>query len=872
MVLRKIAEYFAGDSDRKALKKAEKLIPKINEHFELFAESLKSEDEFKAQIEKFKQRVQTDEESLDDLLPEVFGLVKAACKFMLGRKLEVRDEELEWNMVPYDVQLVGGIILHTGAIAEMKTGEGKTLVCTMPIVLNALSGKPVFVITVNDYLAQRDSEWMGYLYEFLGLSTGIITPGANRDLKKEMYSRDIIYGTNNEFGFDYLRDNMATKADRVVQPELNYVIIDEVDSILIDEARTPLIISAPAEESTKKYFQYAQLVTSLIENEDYNVDEKQKVATLTEEGIEKIEGMLGIDNIYAAGGFREIHHIENALKAQAIFKRDVDYVVKDNEVMIVDEFTGRLMAGRRYSDGLHQAIEAKERVEIKRESRTLATITFQNYFRLFNKLSGMTGTAKTEEEEFYKIYGLPVVVIPTNRPIQRDDKQDLIFRSVKGKFIAIARTVKEQSKEGQPVLIGTVSVEKSEALSQILKMEGVKHEVLNAKQHEHEAAIVAAAGQKGSVTIATNMAGRGTDIKLSKEAMEAGGLFVIGSERHESRRIDNQLRGRSGRQGDPGASQFYVSVEDDLMRIFGGDRVKSAMKAMNMPEHMPISNRFISKSIEGAQTRVEGRNFDIRKHIVEYDDVMNYHREIVYKKRKKILFGEDLHNDILLLMEQEAEAIVMNHRTLEGSYDYKEIFETISAIHKDPSEPIAFETLEKIQDQEILIDMIKNYFWDEYKEIESKLPDPEVLRQVEREVYLSTIDGLWMEHIDEMHYLRQNVALQAYGQRDPLLEYKDRSYIMIQNLLGKIGTGVVNTLFKIEIKPVQQAPVIAQSNDLPGGSPMITNIEEINSNLEGDHAMEQATQKAKPYIGPKVGRNDECPCGSGKKFKKCCGR
>jgi len=869
MVLRKIAEYFAGDSDRKALKAAEKQVPLINEFFDKFTQDLKTEDDYKSHMDQLKKRVQEDRESLDDLLPEVFGLVKAACKFMIGRKLEVRDEELEWNMVPYDVQLIGGIILHNGSIAEMKTGEGKTLVCTMPIVLNALSGKSVFVITVNDYLARRDSEWMGYLFEFLGLSTGLVIPGADHKLKKEMYSRDVVYGTNNEFGFDYLRDNMATKAEKVVQPDLSYVIIDEVDSILIDEARTPLIISAPAEESTKKYFQYSQLVTSLIENEDYNIDEKQKVASLSEEGIEKIERMLGIDNIYAEGGFREIHHIENALKAKAIFKRDVDYVIKDGEVLIVDEFTGRLMAGRRYSDGLHQAIEAKEGVEVKRESRTLATITFQNYFRLFDKLSGMTGTAKTEEEEFYKIYGLPTVVIPTNKPIARDDRQDLIFKSVKGKFMAIAQDVKKLTADGQPVLVGTVSVEKSEALSQILKMQGVKHEVLNAKQHAKEAEIVRAAGQQGSVTIATNMAGRGTDIKLSKEALEAGGLFVIGSERHESRRIDNQLRGRSGRQGDLGVSQFYVSVEDDLMRIFGGDRVKSAMEAMKMPEDMPISNRFISRSIEGAQTRVEGRNFDIRKHVVEYDDVMNYHREIVYKKRKAILFGEDLHNDILLLMEKESEGIVLNHRNLEGGYNYQEIFETVMAIHRDPSEPLALETISQVSDQEILIDLIKDYFWKEYQEVEAKLPDPEILRQVEREVYLSTIDGLWMEHIDEMHYLRQNVALQAYGQRDPLLEYKDRSYIMIQNLLGKIGTGVVNTLFKIEIKPIQKAPVIAQSNDQATSTTMTTNSDEINSNLRGDDKITKSTQQ---YAGPKVGRNDPCPCGSGKKFKKCCGR
>lgn len=850
MVLKKIAEFLAGDSDRKALASAHKLVPQVNEWFEKFVRELASEEAFKAKTLELKDRVQNKGESLDDLLPEAFGLVKAACKFMVGRKVEVRGEELEWKMVPYDVQLVGGVILHSGSIAEMKTGEGKTLVCTMPVFLNALTGKTVYVVTVNDYLAQRDSEWMGYLYEFLGLSSGVIVPGQDHETKKEMYAKDIVYGTNNEFGFDYLRDNMATNKDRLVQPELYYAIIDEVDSILIDEARTPLIISAAAEESTKMYLQYAQLVKSLVVNEDYNVDEKMRVATLTEEGIEKIERMMGVENIYASGGFKEVHHIENALKAHAIFKADVDYVVRDDEVMIVDEFTGRLMAGRRYSDGLHQAIEAKEGVKIKRESRTLATVTFQNYFRLFEKLAGMTGTAKTEEEEFYKIYGLPTVVVPTNKPVARNDMDDLIFKSRKGKFLAIAKKVKELNQTGQPVLIGTVSVEMSEALSKLLKLEGVKHNVLNAKQHEKEAEIVADAGQKGAVTIATNMAGRGTDIKLGEGVQELGGLYVIGTERHESRRIDNQLRGRSGRQGDPGASQFYVSMDDDLMRIFGGDRVRSAMNALNVPEDMPVSNRFISKSIEGAQKRVEGRNFDIRKHIVEYDDVMNYHREIVYKKRRAMLLNEDVRNEILILMEKEAEGIVMNHRTLEGGFDYKEIYETVAAIHRSETDPLALETLRAIEDQEALIDAIKQYLWSSYEqEVEARIANEELMRRVEREVYLSTIDGLWMEHIEEMQYLRQNVALQSYGQRNPLLEYKDRSYVMLNDLLARIGTGVVNTLFKVRLK--EEAKDFDMKDEIPENTTLNTNEDEIEANLGSGETKKKPTSAKKKALKKK---------------------
>jgi preprotein translocase subunit SecA len=828
MVIRKLAEMVAGDANKRNIKKAEKLVPKINEWFDKYVAELKTREDFLKITDELKERVQEKGESLDHVLPEAFGLVKAAANFLKGESWDVRGEEVEWDMVHYDVQLIGGVVMHQGKIAEMRTGEGKTLVCTCPVYLNALTGKGAFVVTVNEYLAQRDAEWMAGLYEFLGMSVGTIMSGQAPEVKKEIYSRDIIYGTNNEFGFDYLRDNMASKKERVVQRNLSFAIVDEVDSILIDEARTPLIISAPASADTEQYAKFATLVNQLVENEDFNVDEKMKAATLTEDGITKMEELLGMDNIYEEGGFQTVHYIEQALKAKALFKSDVDYVVKDGEVMIVDEFTGRLMQGRRYSNGLHQAIEAKEKVKVKRESKTLATVTFQNYFRLFDKLAGMTGTAKTEEEEFYKIYGLEVVSIPTHRPIQRKDKSDVIYKSFKGKLQAIAKDVKEINSKGQPVLIGTVSVEKSEVLGKLLKMHGVKHNVLNAKQHEKEADIVANAGAKGAVTIATNMAGRGTDIKLGTGVKELGGLYVIGTERHESRRIDNQLRGRSGRQGDPGVSQFYISMEDDLMRIFGGDRMKKIMESMNVPEDMPVESRIISKSIESAQKRVEGRNFDMRKHIVEYDDVMNYHREIVYGKRREILFGEDLKDETLERFRNEAERIVLNHRLPDG-YDFVEIVEVVKAIHDDGrsvdeltllveagvldegqslgDKPVGIKASMMNDVAEKMTEFIADYFVKSYKDIEGRLVDSSILRDIEREVALSIIDRLWMEHIEDMQHLRQNVALQAYGQKNPLLVYKDEAYRRFQMLLASIDTNIVNTMFKIRYEDIKQLDV-----------------------------------------------------------------
>ena len=887
-MLNKLLKKIIGDPNEKEIKKLWPLVKKINQIEEEYQKTLTDEDIPKKTAE-FKKRL-ADGEKLDNLLPEAFALVKNACRRQVGKKWDVRGHETEWFMIPYDVQLIGGIILHQGKISEMKTGEGKTLVCTMPIYLNALTEKGVFLVTVNDYLAQRDAEWMSGIYKFLGLSIGTILHGQTHEEKKAAYSCDITYGTNNEFGFDYLRDNMSTNLENRVQKTLYYAIVDEVDSILIDEARTPLIISAPAEESTSKYRKYNQLIKQLEENKDYNLDEKIKTAVLTEAGIAKLEKILGVDNIYAEGGFQEIHHVEQALRAQAAYQRDTDYVVKDNEVIIVDEFTGRLMPGRRYSDGLHQAIEAKENVEVKRESRTLATVSFQNYFRLFDKLAGMTGTAATEAEEFYKIYKLDTIIIPTNKLCVRQDHQDSIYKNEKGKFKAVVNKVKELHEKGQPVLIGTISIEKSEVLHQLLKMSGIPHHVLNAKHHEKEAEIVANAGQKGAVTIATNMAGRGTDIKLGSEVKDLGGLFILGTERHESRRIDNQLRGRSGRQGDSGASQFFVSMEDQLMRLFGSERAQKMMDAFKIPDDMPIENALISRSIESAQKKVEGHNFDIRKHLVEYDDVMNKQREIIYSRRRKVLESDNIKNDILLLMEKETEAIVLNHtanRKLE-EWNYKEIFETINAIHRDPITPLNQTEVEAITDQEKLITKFKNFLWNEYEEREKSLPDPEILRQIERGVYLRVIDTLWMEHIDSMTSLRENVALQGYGQRDPLIIYKQEAYEMISKLLTSIQSNTVNTLFKVDIAQevaqrmfFQAAPKTMQTNEndiegalssasgrQDGAGPNGSAVNPVVVKVKAD----SPTGETSAGAVPKVGRNEPCPCGSGKKYKKCCGR
>ena len=870
-----------GDPNEKDIKKLQPIIKKIKEFYDTYEKSL-PEAEIVNKTEEFKLRIKNGE-SLDNILPEAFALVKFACKCLLGQKWQVRGNDVAWDMVPFDVQLIGGVVLHQGKIAEMKTGEGKTLVSTMPVYLNALEGKGVHVVTVNDYLAHRDAEWMGGLYNKLGLTVGIIAYNQPPDVKKHAYNCDITYGTNNEFGFDYLRDNMAPSIDSMVQRDLHYAIVDEVDSILIDEARTPLIISSPAEESTSKYLRYAMLVSDLKENTDYVIDEKLKTATLTEEGISNMEKKLGIDNIYTDAGFMEVHHLEQALKAQTVYKRDIDYVIKEDEIIIVDEFTGRLMQGRRYSDGLHQAIEAKEKVEVKRESRTFATVTFQNLFRIYKKLAGMTGTAMTEAEEFASIYRLDTITIPTNKPVTRLDQPDMVFRNQKGKYMAVAKRTKELYEKGQPVLIGTISIERSEVMSRLLQMEGIPHTVLNAKFHEREAEIVAKAGQRGAVTIATNMAGRGTDIKLGEGVVNLDGLVIIGTERHESRRIDNQLRGRAGRQGAPGESQFFVSMEDDLMRLFGSEKIQNMMVAFKVPEDMPIQNRWISNAIESAQKKVEGRNFDIRKHLVEYDDVMNKHREILYSRRRKVLANENLKNEIILLIESEVEKIVQAHTERvneEGAWDYNEMANDINTIYKNPDAPFKADRIENIKDKETLIEIFKQHLFKEYSEKENLLKEPEFMRRIEKSIYLNVIDTLWMEHIDNMQHLRESVSLIGYGQRDPLIEYKEEAYIMLAKLLNDIQANTVVTLFRLNIKQQLPENLLRETPTVK----MVTNAEQIDSVLSGNKKPMVASADdgtGNPVMvkagntpvssQPEAGRNDPCPCGSGKKYKKCHG-
>lgn len=887
-MIRTILNKLLGDQNEKTLKKIRPIVQEILAIEEKYQKEITTDEQVKAKTEEFKNRLKNGE-TVDDILPEAFALVKTACRHLMGKSWMVRDREVTWDMIPYDVQMIGGIVLHQGNISEMKTGEGKTLVCTMPIYLNALLGRGAYLVTVNDYLAHRDAEWMGGLYNYLGLTVGVTVHGMSHAQKKTAYECDITYGTNNEFGFDYLRDNMVTDKEEITQRDLYYAIVDEVDSILIDEARTPLIISAPAEESTSKYQQHSKLIQNLEENTDYVIDEKLKTATLTEAGIVKMEGLLGVENIYTESGFEEVHHLEQALRAKACYKADVDYIVKDGEILIIDEFTGRLMPGRRYSHGLHQAIEAKENVEIKRESKTLATVSFQNYFRLFEKLGGMTGTALTEAEEFYQIYGLDTIVIPSNRKIQRLDKTDAIYKTFKGKMLAATKLVKELHEKGQPVLVGTVSVEKSEILSKLLTLEGVPHNVLNAKNHEKEAEIVSQAGQKGTVTIATNMAGRGTDIKLGEGVTELGGLFVLGTERHEARRIDNQLRGRSGRQGDPGASQFLVSMDDDLMRLFGGEKIKSMMEMLKVPEDMPIENSIISRSIESAQKKVEGHNFDIRKHLVEYDDIMNIHRNIIYKQRRNYLYKEEIKDDIIQMIEEAAGNIVTNNIANRDTKDWnkKEIFEALTAIHKDES-ALTQEDIDKIIYEDELIEKAKSYLLKGYEKREKSLPDPKILRGIEKAVILRSTDALWMDHIDTMQHLRESVAFSGYAQKDPLTEYKGLSFELFNELMAMIKANTLNTLFKIDLEKVvphemlRQAEVKQiQTNDAEIEKPLSSDGNPVIVRASGASQSGNLVERAPSGgtvvhvsdkdTGPMIGRNDPCICGSGKKYKKCCG-
>ena len=835
-----------GDPSEKELKRCRPIVEKINS-LEQEMQKLSSAN-LQAKTQEFKLRLQKGE-TLDDILPEAFAVVREASRRVTG-------------MRHFDVQLIGGMVLHRGKIAEMRTGEGKTLVATLPVYLNALTGKGVHVVTVNDYLARRDSEDMGRIYRFLGLSVGLIVHDMEYPDRKAAYQADITYGTNNEFGFDYLRDNMVVDKDQMVQRELNYCIVDEVDSILIDEARTPLIISGPGEKPTELYNVIAHVVSNMKEGEDYTVDEKQKQVAPTEAGIAKAEKMLGVKNLYdVEHGVDFSHHIMCAIRAKALMKRDRDYVVKDGEIIIVDEFTGRLMYGRRFSEGLHQAIEAKEGVKVQRESQTLATITFQNYFRMYHKLAGMTGTAKTEEQEFQKIYGLDVVVVPTNKPMIRIDYPDVIYKTRRAKYKAVVKEIVELHKTGRPVLVGTTSITQSEELSALLKKAGIPHNVLNAKYHEKEAAIVAQAGQMGQVTIATNMAGRGTDIVLGEGVPELGGLHIIGTERHESRRIDNQLRGRCARQGDPGSARFYLSLEDDLMRIFGSDNIKSMMDKLGMEEDDPIENKMVTRSIENAQKRVEERNFNIRKQVLQYDDVMNQQREVIYKERRKVLDQANLRDTVMSFTHKIVDRALAMYCPPEA---YSEDWDLKSLVKYCEEFFAPYGTLkeEKLADlsREELGEYLHKLAEDTYKEREDQI-SPEIMRELENLVMLKVVDQHWMEHLDAMDMLREGVGLRAYGQKDPLVEYKFEAYDMFEGMIDAIEDDVVKYMFRVNV--ITQ-PVVEDR---------LENASMNNPNVDVSPA--DAENEAKqPYVRkePKIGRNDPCPCGSGKKYKDCCGK
>ena len=903
----------------KEVKRIMPIVAKINS---LESEIQKlTDEELKNKTTEFKEQLKQGK-TLDDLLPEAFAVVREASKRVLG-------------MRHFDVQLIGGIILHQGRIAEMKTGEGKTLVATLPVYLNALTGKGVHVITVNDYLAKRDSEWMGKLYKFMGLSVGLVIAGMSPKDKQQAYNCDITYGTNNEFGFDYLRDNMVIYKEQLVQRGLEYAIVDEIDSILIDEARTPLIISGRANQSSdlyKKANDFVKRLTPKIiveedikdeaqaednENYDYIVDLKAKSASLTQKGIKKAEQAFNLENFNDIENSTIVHHVNQALRAHGIMKKDIDYIVKDGEVLIVDEFTGRIMYGRRYNNGLHQAIEAKEGVKIADESKTLATITFQNYFRMYNKLAGMTGTAMTEEAEFEEIYNLDVISIPTNKPMIRKDQNDAIYKNEKAKFNAIVQSIKESHEKGQPVLVGTVSIEKSEKLSNILKKEGIKHEVLNAKYHEKEAEIIAQAGKFGAVTIATNMAGRGTDIMLGgnseylakqemrkmkipdnlieeantfydtedeeilnarktfkeleekydkeikkekEKVIAVGGLKIIGTERHESRRIDNQLRGRSGRQGDPGESKFYIGLDDDLMKIFGGDMITKVYNTIGMDENVPIENKIISNAVESAQKRVEGRNFSIRKNVLKYDDVMNAQREIIYKQRRQVLDGENINENILNMIKSLAEEVVMQQFAGENEVNVESLNTSIKNIFGlDISDFVK----ENSKDQDAIVEKLQETALAEYAKKEEEVGSAQ-LRELERVVMLKVVDQKWMDHIDAMDELKDGIGLRAYGQQDPVVKYRIEGMDMFDEMILDIKHDVVQLLMNLrknkEVKRQETAKITGVA---------LQNLK----NLDADQSKVQ-TQINKTVVnqGPKVGRNDPCPCGSGKKYKNCCGK
>ncbi|SDY60930.1 preprotein translocase subunit SecA [Tindallia californiensis] len=894
--MKALFEKVFGSYSERELKRMDKQVKAIEALEDTYGEL--TDEALQKQTSLLKEKLEQGK-TLDDILPEAFATVREAAFRVLGMK-------------HYRVQLYGGIVLHQGRIAEMKTGEGKTLVATLPVYLNALTGKGVHVVTVNDYLAKRDREWMGKIYEFLGLTTGVNVHGLKPEEKKEIYAADITYGTNNEFGFDYLRDNMVIQKENMVQRELNYVIVDEVDSILIDEARTPLIISGQGEKSTQMYSLVNRFVKTLKNETHYSVDEKANSVALTEEGVERAEKDFSIENLSDPENMELSHHVNQALKANALMKRDKDYVVKDGEVIIVDDFTGRLMFGRRYSDGLHQAIEAKEGIDVQRESKTLATITFQNYFRMYEKISGMTGTAKTEEEEFKSIYGMDVVEIPTNKPIAREDHPDAIYKTVNGKYQAVAEEIEEKHQKGQPILVGTISIEHSELFSTLLKKKGISHEVLNAKHHEREADIVAQAGRKGAVTIATNMAGRGTDILLGgnpefmakkdlkakgfdenmlsmvtaltipedeevqeaareyeglyekykqetdieqRQVIEAGGLHIIGTERHESRRIDNQLRGRAGRQGDPGSSRFFISLEDDLMRLFGGERMQSMVEKLGMEEDVAIEHAMLSKSIENAQKKVEGRNFGIRKHVLQYDDVMNKQREVMYNERRKVLDGESLRDQVMAMVETIIDTSIELYtansqypeewdldaleKRLQQKFGLKDFF---------PQEDV--ESLTKESLKESIVEKCKTHYEVKESEIEE-----ERMREIERIIMLRVVDTKWMDHIDAMDQLKQGISLRAIGQVDPVRAYQTEGFDMFQEMIQNIQEDTVKYLFHLEKDSQVERKAVVRVNPPVGAN--------------GAPAGGGKPQPVKSEKTP--GRNDPCSCGSGKKYKKCCG-
>lgn len=838
-MLGNILKNIVGTKNDRELKRLAILLDEVN-NYEPELMSLSDKD-LRNKTSYFKEKLAKGF-TPDDILSEAFAVAREASR----RTLLMR---------PFDAQVLGGIILHEGKIAEMKTGEGKTLAATMPLYLNALEGKGCHVVTVNDYLAKRDSEWMGPIYKFLDLTVGVIIHGMDDDERREAYHADITYGTNNEFGFDYLRDNMKFSLGDYVQREFNYAIVDEVDSILIDEARTPLIISGQSEESTDKYYKINQLIPRLKKDDHYSIDEKSRTVVLTEEGVARVEQLLNVQNLYEPRNIETLHHVTQALRAHTMFKRDVDYLVKEGQVIIVDEFTGRVMPGRRYSDGLHQALEAKEKVKIEKENQTLASITFQNYFRMYKKLSGMTGTADTEAEEFKKIYNLEVLVIPTNMPMIRTDYNDLIYKTEKEKIKSVIEEVKALNKVKRPVLIGTISIEKSELLSTYLTRAGVKHHVLNAKNHEREAEIVAQAGQPGMVTISTNMAGRGTDIKLGEKVAELGGLHILGTERHESRRIDNQLRGRSGRQGDNGSSRFYLSLEDDLLRIFGAEKISSIMDRIGIEEDQPIEHKYISKAIENAQKRVEGQNFDIRKHLLDYDDVMNKQRKVIYEQRKKVLRGKDLWIDIEEMIEEITDDLSSEFIGEKTHYDEWNIKGLDDSLFKQFNIRLniinspELKTIEAIREHISL--SAKKHLHDKESEF-----SPELMNYLMKVIMLQAIDTHWKEHLLAMDHLREGISLRGYAQKDPVREYQREGYEMFMEMIYRIKMDTLEKLCMVKIQREEE-------------------VEEIRQKQKQDYILSRGEDTPKAQTakraGSKVGRNDPCPCGSGKKYKKCCG-